>query len=175
MLKIILTGPESTGKSALCKQLSKHFNSPFIVEYARKYINSLNHEYKKEDIVKIAKGQLQLEKQYEKERMLFCDTDLLTLKIWSEYKYGKCDAFILNNIEKQSQENRLYLLCIPDIPWKKDNQREHPMNRKELTYIYKEELKNLKRNLYVISGEGELRLKNAIVVLNSFTNLIDKY
>lgn len=166
MVKVILTGAESTGKTTLCRQLAKHFNASFIIEYARKYIDNLNREYARKDLIKIAKGQLQLENRYNREHLLFCDTDLITLKIWSNYKYQKCDQFILNQLKKQKKEKRVYLLCEPDIDWKNDNQREHPTKREKITLLYKKELKKLNRKFTVISGNGILRFENAINILN---------
>ena len=76
MHKIIVTGPESSGKTTLCKALSKHFNLPFSKEYAREYLDALDRDYTQEDLLKIAKGQLQAES-----RKQLLDTDLITLKI----------------------------------------------------------------------------------------------
>ena len=124
MLKIIITGPESSGKTALCKALSKHFNLPFSKEYAREYLNNLGRQYCQSDLKEIAKRQLKSEQNTQ-----LLDTDLITIKIWSEYKYGRCDKWILDQIEKQKTEKRFYLLCRPDIPWQRDKQRENPSDR----------------------------------------------
>ena len=106
MLKIIVTGPESSGKTTLCKALSKHFNLPFSKEYARKYLDALNRDYNQEDLLKIAKEQLQAENGIQ-----LLDTDLITLKIWSEYKYGSCNNWILTQIEKQKSEKQKSEYC----------------------------------------------------------------
>ena len=92
-------------------------------------------------------------------------TDLITIKIWSDYKYNSCDDWILKQIEKQKSENRLYLLCKPDISWREDPLRENPTNREELFEIYKEELEKLKHNYSII--EGEERIKNSISKISS--------
>ncbi len=99
MHKIIVTGPESSGKSTLCKALSKYFNIPFCKEYAREYLDALNRGYNQDDLLKIAKGQLQAENGIQ-----LLDTDLVTLKVWSKYKYGSCDNWILTQIEKNKLE-----------------------------------------------------------------------
>ena len=86
MIEIIITGPECSGKTTLCEILANHFKNPFSKEYARKYLNSLDRNYIQKDLVKIAKKQLQSEKNQK-----ILDTDLITIKIWSNYKYGECD------------------------------------------------------------------------------------
>ena len=95
--------------------------------------------------------------------MQLLDTDLITIKIWSEYKYGKCDKWILEQIKKQKSENRFYLLCKPDIPWRSDTQRENPNNRDELFNIYKDLLDSLGCLYFIVEGnerkEGQERGK----------------
>jgi nicotinamide riboside kinase len=151
VLKIIITGPESSGKTTLCKALSKHFNISFAKEFARHYINSLERGYTQNDLVSIAKGQLECEFNSQ-----LLDTDLITIKIWSEYKYGRCDKWILDQIEKQKKEKRFYLLCKPDIPWQPDKQRENPNDREELFEIYKYELENLGHDYFIVEGGDRL-------------------
>lgn len=152
MIKIILTGPESTGKTTLCKKLSEHFKFPYINEYARKYIDGLHKDYTQRDLTKIAQQQLILEQNNSK--VLFCDTDLITIKIWSMYKYKNCDSWIINKILQQKRERRFYILCNPDIAWEKDPQRENPNNREEIFNLYHKELKDLNHNYYIAKGEN---------------------
>jgi len=149
--KIIMTGPESSGKTTLCRQLSNHFNISFAKEFARSYIDSLERSYIMDDLLVIAREQLESEFNFQ-----LLDTDLITIKIWSEYKYGKCDKWILDQIEKQKSEKRFYLLCSPDIPWVADNQRKNQNDRKNLFEIYKNELENLKHKYFIVDGENRL-------------------
>ena len=149
MFKIIVTGPESSGKTFLCKALSQHFKINFSKECAREYLHSLKRNYTQNDLLKIAKQQLKAEKN----KMLL-DTDLITIKIWSNYKYGNCNNWILEQIEKQKKEKRFYLLCQPDIKWEEDPLRESPKNRNELFEIYKKELKILDHDYCIIKGKN---------------------
>jgi nicotinamide riboside kinase len=165
MPKIIVTGPESSGKTTLCKALSKHFNLPFSREYTREYLDLLNRDYNQNDLLKIAKGQLQAENGIQ-----LLDTDLITIKIWSKYKYGDCDKWILNQIEKQKPETRFYLLCKPDIAWEEDTLRENPNNREELFELYKKELQYLNRNYFIV--EGENRAENSISKISSLISIV---
>ena len=169
-LKIIITGPESSGKTTLCQQLSTHFKIPFSKEFARECLSDLDREYTQNDLLEIAKGQLASEQLTTSNQQLSIhDTDLITIKIWSEYKYGNCDKWILEQIEKQTLENRFYLLCKPDIPWEADPQRENPINRDELFEIYKTELKRFGHQYVVVKGND--RVKNILKTLNLFLNL----
>ena len=151
MHKIIVTGPESSGKTTLCKALSKHFNLPFSKEFAREYLYMLNRDYNQKDLLKIAKGQLKSEQNTQ-----LLDTDLITIKIWSKYKYGSCDKWILEQIEKQKSKNRFYLLCKPDIPWEADPLRENPNDREELFEIYKKEIASLEHDYFIVDAENRL-------------------
>ena len=163
--KIIITGPESSGKTTLCEQLSNHFNIPLTKEFARSYIDNLDRNYIIGDLLSIAKEQLKSELNSQ----LF-DTDLITIKIWSEYKYGRCDNWILDQIEKQKTEKRFYLLCKPDIPWQADNQRENPNDREDIFKIYKQKLENLDHDYFIV--EGENRTDNSILKISSLISII---
>ena len=163
--KIIITGPESSGKTTLCKQLSNHLNIPFAKEFARSYIDNLDRIYIPGDLLSIAKEQLKSELNSQ-----LLDTDLITIKIWSEYKYGRCDKWILDQIEKQKTEKRFYLLCKPDIPWQPDKQRENSNEREELFKIHKQELDDLEHTYFIVDGEN--RMENSILKISSITSLI---
>ena len=106
--------------------------------------------------MEIAQNQYKLENQ--KSKIIVCDTDLLTIKIWSEYKFGKCDGWILDKINAQKKEHRIYLLCKPDIKWEYDPQRENELDRDKIFNIYKKELKNLGYKFWIVEGDNRLYL-----------------
>ena len=159
--KIIITGPECTGKTSLSKKLSKSLSLEFSEEYARTYIANLNRPYNFDDLLIIAKNQFYLE-----EKQTLLDTDLITLKIWSNFKYKKCDKWIIDKINQQKKEKRLYLLCKPDIPWVFDPQRENPLDRKLIFELFKSELDLLGHEYYVIEGTERLNLALSIIQKN---------
>jgi len=197
--KIVIIGPESTGKSTLCAQLAQHFHTLWCPEFAREYLLSNGTPYTFEQLLEIAKGQLTLEDQYarqvenswrwfEKERcwinassmitsphppLLFIDTDMYVMKVWCEYVFGKCHPFILDEIAKREYQG--YLLCAPDLLWVKDELREYPdnKNRVELFHIYKDLLVHQSTPWHVVSGSYEERLQQAIVSVKSIISAND--
>mgnify|MGYP001127038732 CR=1 FL=1 len=167
MIRIAVTGPESTGKSLLTQELARHYNEVFVPEYAREYIDRLQRPYTREDILHIAKGQLKSESDLAPGagRFLFCDTELIVTKIWSLHKYGICDPYILEKI--LSHRYDLYLLCNIDLAWEFDPQREHPDLRNYFFEWYRRELEDYGFPYAVISGSGKERTRNAISIMES--------
>ncbi len=164
--KVAIIGPECTGKSELSKFLAKHFDTAYVPEYARAYLDRLVHPYVESDLVKIANGQLRLEYENERDskRVMICDTNLYVIKIWSEFKFGSCDEEILENIATRQYD--LYLLTYVDLPWQDDPQREHPDKREELYQLYLKEMKNQSTPFVEIKGEREQRRKTAVEAID---------
>jgi len=162
MLKIAITGPESTGKSTLAEKLATHYQTVWVPEYARTYVGNLDRPYTLQDIEAIAKGQLALKGQLQEQatRLLFSDTDLLVIKIWSEHAFGHCPDWILEQLA--GQDYNLYLLMGVDLPWEPDPQREHPHLRQFFYDWYKRELEALQVPFVEISGQHDARLQQAM-------------
>ncbi|MFK7948086.1 MAG: AAA family ATPase [Saprospiraceae bacterium] len=166
MKKIVFIGPESTGKSTLAEQLAKYYRTTWVEEYARSYIDKLNRPYEESDLITIAQGQLLAEAKKEKEanEVLFCDTDLIVIEIWSTVKYGKCDKWTLEQIKQCHYD--LYFLCGTDVPWEYDEQREHPEFREELFEMYESKLIEYNKKYIKLIGNKQLRLKKAIKIVD---------
>jgi NadR type nicotinamide-nucleotide adenylyltransferase len=171
--KVVIIGPESTGKSTLCEKLSAHFNAAWCPEFARTYLTQHGKDYSFEDLLTIAKGQLQLEDEYtlnaeskQQNQLLFIDTDMYVMKVWCEFVFGKCHQWILDRITERRYD--LYLLCKPDLPWVKDDLREYPdeFRRLKLYHYYKDALANQSTPWVEISGNYEERLQKAIDAVN---------
>jgi len=183
--KIVVVGPESTGKSTLCQQLAEHFHTIWCPEYAREYLLKHGMDYSYDDLLTIAKGQIKLEEEGESEvrsprsevrstqdtgsglptpdsRLFFIDTNMYVMKVWCDFVFGKCHEYILDQIKKRQYD--LYLLCNVDLPWVKDELREYPdlVTRERLYYIYKEIMVNQPVPWVDISGNYDERLKKAI-------------
>jgi nicotinamide riboside kinase len=167
--RIVITGPESTGKSWLTRELSAYFEWPNCGEFARHFLEARPGNYTASDLVTIAQGQQEWDKKARQEAILrhtdgyFADTDLMTIEIWSEFVFGSCDPEIrrLSALEKAD----LFLLCHIDLPWEPDPLREHPDRREELFALYKRELEKRNRPYAVVSGRGNERLQSAVKAL----------
>jgi NadR type nicotinamide-nucleotide adenylyltransferase len=167
MMRISITGPESTGKSWLTHRLAGHYNASWVSEYARQYLEDINRPYTYDDILVIAQRQFEEENSAGKGTgLLFCDTDLCVTNIWCKVKYGKCHDWINSKLKENHYD--LYLLCNIDLPWQYDPLREHPEMRAELFGMYLDLLENLHFNYRIVSGNGEERLENAIHFVDEY-------
>lgn len=180
IFKIVVIGPESTGKSTLCEKLAEHFNATYVPEYAREYLINNGTSYTIEDLSVIAAGQIKnedeailnisqtpsIKPQTINNKLLFIDTDLYVMKVWSEFVFDQCSNKILNGIIERHYD--LYLLCEPDIPWVKDELREYPdhQTRERLFHHYKDILINQSCAWEIINGDYETRLQKAIDTVN---------
>ncbi len=164
--KIVITGPESVGKTTLTKYLANHYNTIWLPEYAREYIEKLNKPYTYNDVVEIAKKQIILEKKYQRKakKILFIDTGLIVTKIWFKEVYNEYPIWINEAIK--NQKTNLFLLCNYDIPWVNDGIRENGSNEKR-KYLFNEYKKEIEKNGYnykIIYNLDEQRFKNAIKI-----------
>ena len=160
--RVVCTGPESCGKTVLAQQLAAHFNCPWVPEYARIFLETLDRPYELNDLKDIAKGQEALEAEYaaQAKDLLLCDTDLLTILVWGEYKFGYRDPQIESQFVRSG--TGLYLLCLPDLPWQDDPMREHPEERGPLLKLYEGHLIRNGKAYVRIGGIGERRKEAAI-------------
>lgn len=166
-IKIVLFGPESTGKTTLSMQLARYYNSVWVPEYARAYLqDKWNNERKTcepEDLLPIAEGQIRLENMLAKktDSVLICDTDLLETKVYSEEYYsGSCDPIL----ERYALENTydLYFLTYIDSPWVEDDLRDRPGNREEMFNAFKTALLKYERPFVILKGSKEERMRDAV-------------
>lgn len=162
--RVVVIGPESTGKSTVSAQLAHALNEPWVREYARAYLEKIDRPYEREDLLEIARGQLQSEcKALESvKNYLICDTDLHVIRVWSEHRFGHCALPVLQSIA--SQKTDLYLLTNIDFPWQPDPQREHPEPhwREYFFNIYKEVVVHSHAPFQILSGTPEERLQTAL-------------
>lgn len=166
-IKVVLFGPESTGKTTLSQQLARHYNSVWAPEYAREYLQEKwNNERKTcepEDLLPIAEGQMILENKLapKANSVLICDTDLLETKVYSEaYYVGSCDPIL----EKYAIENTydLYFLTYIDTPWEADDLRDKPKERERMFKAFEDALIKYNRPYVLLKGSKHDRLKTAV-------------
>jgi NadR type nicotinamide-nucleotide adenylyltransferase len=176
--KIVIIGPESTGKSTLSALLAEHYHTLWVKEYAREYLLENGTNYTFENLLDVAKGQIAGEEAVTLElntsnrkpttnNKVFIDTDMYVMKVWCEFVFDKCHHWILNRIAERNYD--LYLLCNIDMPWVKDELREYPdlLNRQKLYCHYKDLMVNQNVPWVDISGNYEERLAKAIAAVNN--------
>lgn len=166
-LKIAVTGPESSGKTTLARALAVAFDTVCTPEFARTYLEETGGHYAFEDLTAIAKGQIAWEDRDTSiaNDIHFCDTDLIVLKVWSTFRFGKTDPFLLEQLALKRYD--FALLCRPDIPWEFDPLRENPDDRARLLSLYRAELTYWKIPFIEIQGtDFEERLRQASTLLN---------
>ena len=162
--RIAILGPESTGKSTLAAALAAYFQEPWVPEVAREYLEKLHRPYAFEDLLQIARQQMQLEDELagEAKSYLFCDTDLRVIQVWSLHRFGKIDPWVLKELERRTYD--LILLCATDLPWQADPLREHPELeiREQLFEQYLQLAKRSGFSYQIIAGDASERLRTAI-------------
>lgn len=193
--KIVVIGPESTGKSTLCQMLAAHYQTVWVKEYAREYLLKNGTAYSYENLLEIAKGQVSLEDEAlnstnnkpvvpnsnvanssltihhspftPHHSPIFLDTNMYVMKVWCEFVFDKCHHWILNQIVERKYD--LYLLCNIDLPWIKDELREYPdlATREKLYHYYKDIMINQQVPWIDISGTYHQRLQKAIQAVDA--------
>ena len=167
--KIVVIGPESTGKSTLCQQLAEYYHTSWVPEYAREFLLAHGTDYSYEDLLEIAKGQIALEDSIIKsaEGLVFIDTDMFVMKVWCEFVFDDCHPWIIDQLNKRKYD--LYLLCDVDLPWVQDELREYPdLESRQLLYNRYLKLMNEQQTPWIhIHGTYEERLQIAIQAIDS--------
>ena len=176
-VKVVLFGPESTGKTTLSRQLARHYNSVWVPEYAREYLqNKWNNERKTcepKDLLPIAIGQMKLENKLAQKTssVLICDTDLLETKVYSEAYYkGTCDPILETYALKNSYN--IYFLTYIDTPWEAEDLRDKPDERERMFKAFESALKTHNRPYVVLKGNKQERFKLAV---SHIDKLLKKY
>lgn len=166
MIKVGIIGPESTGKTALAKRLAEEYKTLWVPEYAREYLTNLGRPYVQTDLLEIAQGQINSVKAIRKKakRILFIDTDIHVIKVWSDYKYGNCDPWIMQKLQMNVCD--IYLLTYHDVPYEEDPLRENPNDRDVLFDMYEKLVNNRQLSYMVMKGSLEERVKAAKSYIN---------
>ena len=171
--KIAVVGPESTGKSTMAAYLAQYYNTVWVPEYARGYCEKLTEPCTWQDEINMFYGQLALENELlpKANGLLICDTTFITVKIWSDYTFGRSPQEVLDELPKHPYD--LYLLLNIDLPWEEDPLRDFPHMREHFMEIWYKELAGLDARYVLISGTGEYRNGNAVAAVDEFIAGID--
>ncbi|MFD1603805.1 DUF4301 family protein [Flavobacterium artemisiae] len=173
IIKIALFGPESTGKTTLAKQLAAYFETEWVPEFARDYLQEKweenQHICDADDMMPIAYGQtaLENEKLATAKKYLFCDTNLMVTKVFSEMYYGFCDPLLHEAALKHEYD--LFFLTDIDVPWEKDDIRDTPNGRETVFSAFKQTLIDTKKPFVTLSGDKECRLAKAVDIIKNLT------
>ncbi|MGB4773865.1 MAG: ATP-binding protein [Daejeonella sp.] len=166
--KIAIVGSESTGKSTISAQLAKHYKTVWVPEYAREYCEKLDRPCTWEDEINMFHGQLKLEEELlpQANKLLICDTTFITVKIWSDQIFGRSPQEVLDELPKHPYD--FYLLMDIDLPWQEDPLRDFPHMREHFMQVWHRELKAIHAKYEVISGDHDIRFKNAVNAIDHF-------
>ena len=168
LVKIVLFGPESTGKTTISQQLARHYNTVWVPEYARDYLQNKWNNFRKtcenDDLIPIAIGQMKMENDLSKkaDRVLICDTDLLETKVYSQEYYG---GYVDPRLDEAAQTN-LYLLTYIDTPWEADDLRDRPELRLEMIQAFENALKTHGKKYIILKGSRKKRFNKAVKAID---------
>jgi NadR type nicotinamide-nucleotide adenylyltransferase len=178
---VAVLGAESTGKTTLCRDLAAHFDSPWVSEYMRTYLQAKWDDEQLtctwEDLLPIAQGQIALENELAKQidqmsdkpRYLFCDTSLFELMVYSNWYYGNCPAAL----EQAALAHHYDLILLTDVdtPWVADDLRDSPHQRDEISAYFASQLSKHQKPFQRISGDRKERVRQVVAQLADVANI----
>ncbi|WP_289115856.1 ATP-binding protein [uncultured Psychrobacter sp.] len=175
VITVAVLGAESTGKTTLCRDLAAHFDSLWVSEYMRTYLQAKWDDEQLtctwDDLLPIAQGQIALENKLAKQvtqtsnenRYLFCDTSLFELMVYSHWYYGNCPAALEQAALAHHYD--LIVLTEVDIPWVADDLRDSPYQRDEISAYFASQLSKHQKPFVRISGDRKERVRQVIAQL----------
>jgi len=165
--RVVITGPESTGKTILAQALAEKLGTVWVPEYARHYVENLHRHYDYDDVVRIAQYQVSQEAAYAskiRNGVLIFDTWLIITKVWFDLVFGNCPEWVSDHI--RSSKIDLFLVCNTDLPWIEDPVRENGGEKREqLSELYCKEIRSFGFEYEIVNGLGDVRPANAMNAL----------
>ncbi|SHI45946.1 DUF4301 family protein [Flavobacterium terrae] len=177
ILRITTYGPESTGKTTLAHQLAEHFNTVWIPEFARDFLENIKikegRDCEEKDLLPIAIGQTALENEALKTatNFLFCDTNALVTKVYSDIYYNQCSE----ELEEAARLHHydLYFLTDKDVPWEADGLRDSQEYRDSSFDVFKQNLIDYNKPYIQINGSKVERLEKASKIVNDLQKALE--
>jgi len=167
IIRVVLYGPESTGKTTLSKQLASYYHTNWVPEYMRTFLESKTFVPGEEivyykELSLIAKGQMKAENALlnTANTLLFCDTNLLELQVYAEHYFGECPKAISKSASENTYD--LYILTYVDVPWEADGMRDRPKDREKMFALFEQKLIESNLPYIIVKGNEEQRLEFAI-------------
>ena len=177
---VAILGAESTGKTTLCRDLATHFDSPWVSEYMRTYLQAKWDEEQLtctwQDLLPIAQGQMALENTLSQQlaqtsdepHYLFCDTSLFELMVYANWYYGDCPAALTHAALTHHYD--LILLTEVDIPWVADDLRDSPNQREEISAYFASHLHTYQKPFQRVGGDRQQRVQQVLAHLAAIKN-----
>jgi NadR type nicotinamide-nucleotide adenylyltransferase len=167
MMKVVLTGSESTGKTELARALGVRYGAPVAEEFVREYARERGGRIEFTDHGPIARGQMASEDAAIARGgdIVFFDTDLVSTVVYCDHYFGQCPPWIAE--EARARAKDLYLLMKPDLPWIPDGVRDRGNRREEMHLAFRRQLEAWKLPFVEVGGAGEERLRAAVAAIEA--------
>ena len=172
-IRVVFFGPESTGKTTLAKALAAAFQTRWVPEFAREYLEEKRAQTGEictsEDIYPIAEGQMRLENEavQHANTFLFCDTNLLSTEVYAKaYFDGWCDTRLIEANKVNHYD--IYFLTDIDVPFEQDLLRDRPHQRQEMLAAFKTALDEYNITYTILQGSHEARILQVMDYLKQY-------
>jgi NadR type nicotinamide-nucleotide adenylyltransferase len=167
VIRVVLTGSESTGKTTLAEQLARHYEADLVPEFVRAYAEQRGGIIEFSDHGPIARGQIALEDEHiaTAGRLLVQDTDLLSTVVYCNHYFGRCPPWI----EEAAAARRpdLYLLCEIDLGWIADGVRDRGHMRDEMQQLFRDAVLASGVPTAIVTGVGRERFERAVDAIDA--------
>jgi HTH-type transcriptional regulator, transcriptional repressor of NAD biosynthesis genes len=147
---ICFYGAESTGKSTMAIKMAEKYKTLFVPEVAREML--VTNDFTENDIIKIGQAHYEriLDSRKSANKILFCDTDVLTTQIYSQH-YLQVIPSVLFELETKNAYDKYFLFDI-DVPWVADGLRDLGTQRERMHSEFRVAL--IKRRIPFIEVRG---------------------
>jgi NadR type nicotinamide-nucleotide adenylyltransferase len=170
--KVVFYGPESTGKTTLAEHMANLYNTEWVPEYSRAYLQKKYDETglacEIKDLLPIANGQLSTEKKHieKANKFLFCDTNILELFVYANIYFPKKKFPKLKKMALEQNYDYWFLTDI-DVPWENDDLRDRPHKREEIFATFRDFLIKYDKKFVILSGELDERIKTVKSIIEN--------